>query len=194
MNIRNKHFELAARLITAAFVVAAVTLAACGSKDPVTPSGGGPAAATPVCLDFEDQTNGSTIAVGNSISCNGVEIQVEQFQGSSGSALILDRQQAGGAGLDIYPNNCDLNFRFDYPGTRITLKFGDYGGGNNIRINGVFQIAQPLSSLNGATIDGVLITIPSGNPTTMTLDGDITGFTIGGQELLLDDVCFTPAQ
>jgi hypothetical protein len=128
-----------------------------------------------------------------------ISIIVEQFQWESGTwtlggtAIIENDHNSGGDGLDIYPNNCSLNFQFDYPGTKITLKMNEEGGNNNIRVNGTFQNVLDLATLDGTTIAGVLITVPSGNPTTMTLEGDITGFTIGGQELWLDDICFTPA-
>lgn len=199
MDTRRFRVEPVGTMMIAVFVLASATMTACESKDPVTPSGnGGPAAPTPVCLDLEDNTNGATTAVGNFLSCNGVAIQVEQFQWSNGTwtttgtARINDQQYAGGTGLDLYPGNCNLNFQFDYPGAMITVKIGEYGGNNNIRVNGVFQNVLDMASLNGAVIGGVAVAVAAGNPTTMTLVGNITGFTIGGQELWLDDICFTP--
>jgi hypothetical protein len=202
METRRNRLAAVAFSFAAVLVLAVVALVACDSKDPVTPGGGngGPTAGTPVCLDFEDNTSGSTTTVGNSLSANGVAIQVEQFQYSSGgwttggSARIHDEQYGGGTGLDLYPNNCNLNFQFAYPGVSITFKMGEYGGNNNIRVNGVFQNVLDLSTLDGTIIGGVAIAVAAGNPTTMTLTGNITGFTIGGQEFWLDDICFTPAQ
>lgn len=105
------------------------------------------------------------------------------------------RNMAGGSGLDINANNVNLNFRLDYPVNKITLRFGDYGGNSNIRINTEFRNVGDLLSLNNSTIAGVDLTFTAGQSGAnwigqLTLVGDMTDFAIGGQELWVDDICW----
>jgi len=152
------------------------------------------------CVKFSNLTPGDTYNVGDTITTSKANIVVEQFQWpngtwtSSGTAKVDDRNYGQGAGNDLNANNVNLNFQFDYPVDRITFKFGELGGNNNIRVNGAFQNVGNLVDLNGNTIGGVQITVNAnqqGNNWygTMELEGTINEFAIGGQELWLDDVC-----
>jgi hypothetical protein len=152
------------------------------------------------CVKFSNLTPGETYNVGDTIATSPADIVVEQFQWSngtwttSGSAMVDDRNYGQGSGNDLNANNVNLNFQFDYPVNKITLKFGELGGNNNIRVNGAFQNVANLVDLNGNSIGGVQITVNAnqqGNNWygSMELDGTINEFAIGGQELWLDDVC-----
>ena len=152
------------------------------------------------CVKFSNLTPGDTYNVGDTITISQADIVVEQFQWSngtwttSGTAKVDDRNYGQGSGNDLNANNVNLNFQFDYPVDKITFKFGELGGNNNIRVNGTFQNVPNLVALNGNAISGVQITVNAnqqGNNWygTMELDGTINGFAIGGQELWLDDVC-----
>jgi len=104
------------------------------------------------------------------------------------------RNYSQGSGNDLNARNVNLRFLFDYPVVRITLKFGELGGNNNIQVNDDFKNVQDLVSLNGTTVGGAQVTvnaIQQGNNWygKMTLDGNINNFSIGGQELYIDDVC-----
>jgi len=152
------------------------------------------------CVKFSNLTPGDTYSVGDTITTSQADIVVEQFQWSngtwttSGTAKVDDRNYGQGSGNDLNANNVNLNFQFDYPVDKITFKFGELGGNNNISVNGAFQNVPNIVALNGSAIGGVQITVNAnqqGNNWygTMELDGTINGFTIGGQELWLDDVC-----
>ena len=152
------------------------------------------------CVKFSNLTSGDTHSVGDTITTSQADIIVEQFQWSNGTwtttghAKVDDRNYGQGSGNDLNANNVNLNFQFDYPVDKITLKFGELGGNNNIRVNGGFQNVPNLVALNGNSINGVQITVNAnqqGNNWygTMELDGTINEFAIGGQELWLDDVC-----
>jgi hypothetical protein len=152
------------------------------------------------CAKFTNLTSGDTYHVGDTITTSRVEIVVEQFQWSNGTwtntgtAKVDDRNYARGSGNDLNARNVNLNFQFDYPLDKISLKFGELGGNNNIRVNGVFQNVADLVSLSGNSIGGVQITVNAnqqGNNWygTLKLNGTINDFAIGGQELWLDDVC-----
>lgn len=152
------------------------------------------------CLRFSDQTPGATYNVGDIITTSSTDIAVEQFEWgdgnwtSSGSANVDTRNYSQGSGNDLNARNVNLRFLFDYPVVRITLKFGELGGNNNIQVNDDFKNVQDLVSLNGTTVGGAQVTvnaIQQGNNWygKMTLDGNINNFSIGGQELYLDDFC-----
>lgn len=152
------------------------------------------------CLRFSDLTPNATYNVGDIITASGTDIAVEQFDWgdgnwtSTGSANVSTSNYSQGSGNDLNANNVNLRFLFDYPVDKITLKFGELGGNNNIKVNDDFQNVPDLVSLNGTMLGGVQVTvnaIQQGNNWygQMTLDGNIDNFSIGGQELYLDDVC-----
>ena len=152
------------------------------------------------CLRYSDLTPGTTYNVGDTITTSGTNIVVERFQWangnwtSSGSAKVDTRNYAQGSGKVLSANNVNLNFQFNYPIDKITFKFGELGGNNNIRVNSDFQNLQNLVNLNGTTIGGVQVTVNANQQGNnwygkMILDGNISDFSIGGQELWLDDVC-----
>ena len=152
------------------------------------------------CVKFSNLTAGNTYSVGDTITTSEADISVEQFQWPNGTwtttgrAKVDDRNYAQGSGNDLNANNVNLSFQFDYPVDKISLKFGELGGNNNIKVNGTFQNVANLVDLNGNSIGGVQITVNAnqqGNNWygTMDLDGTINDFAIGGQELWLDDVC-----
>jgi len=154
------------------------------------------------CLEFDGQTLGSQFTVGQSFTENGVVVDVEQFQWANGTTTTNGRAEikgtnlANGTGNEVNTNNVNLKFNFNYPGKKIVLKFAELGGNNNIDVNGTFQNVADLISLDGTNIAGNQITVTAmqqGNNWigSIIVDGTISGFSIGGQELWIDDVCFT---
>lgn len=152
------------------------------------------------CLKFTDQTPNTTFHVGDSINTSGTNIVVEKFQWgngnwtTSGYAKVDTRNYSKGSGKDLNANNVNLHFLFRYPVEKISFKFGELGGNNNIKVNNDFKNVQNLISLNGTTIGGAQVTvhaIQQGNNQygSMTIEGNINNFSIGGQELWIDDIC-----
>jgi hypothetical protein len=152
------------------------------------------------CLRFSDLPADATYNVGDTITTSGTDIKVEQFQWaggswtSSGRAKVDTRNYSRGSGKDLNSGNVNLRFMFGYPLDRITLKFGELGGNNNIKVNDDFSNIGDLISLNGTALGGAHLTVNAvqqGNNWygKMTIDGNIDNFSIGGQELWLDDVC-----
>lgn len=152
------------------------------------------------CAKFNDLTSGTTYHVGDIISSSRPDIEVKPFQWSngtwtsSGTAEVDNHQYAQGSGNDLNSRNVNLFFLFDYPVDEFVLKFAELGGNNNIDINGDFRNVADLISLNGTTIGGVLVTVTAvqqGNNYygEMHFEGNMQAFTIGGQELWLDDIC-----
>lgn len=154
------------------------------------------------CVKFEDAAPGTQYAVGQTLYTSGTNLSVEPFQWSNmnwtsgGHAKVDNKGYARGSGNDINANNVNLRFKFDYPLKKISLKFGELGGNNNMLVNGDFRNVGNLVTLNGATVGGVAITVNATQQGAnwygvIVLDGAIREFSIGGQELWLDDVCPT---
>jgi hypothetical protein len=152
------------------------------------------------CLKMSDLQAGASYSVGEILTTSGTDILVERFQwGSgewteSGAAVVDTRHYAQGSGLDLHARNVNLRFRLDYPLAGLDLAFGELGGNNNIEINGEFHNVADLVSLDGMSIGGVHVHVSAtqdGNNWhgRVSLTGSVSDFSLGGQELWLDDVC-----
>jgi len=152
------------------------------------------------CVDFEDLLMGTVYHVGDVFTDSGATITVLPFQWdnknwtSDGYAEIENNGNAGGSGQEIWVNNVNLYFDFGSSCSGISLLFGEYGGNLNIEINGDFRNFNDFSDINGVTIGGVNVAVVNGlgnDRGSLELSGTINSFAIGGQELLIDDVCPT---
>jgi hypothetical protein len=152
------------------------------------------------CYSFSDMTPGNKYNVGQVISTSEFDIQLKEFQWennnwtSSGYAEVDTRNYAQGSGNDLHSNNVNMQFLFEYPLKKISFKFGELGGNCNVKVNDDFRNVEDLFSLNNTSIGGIPIKI---NATLqgfnwygeMVLEGTINSFTIGGQELWIDEIC-----
>lgn len=89
-------------------------------------------------------------------------------------------------------NNVSLDFNFGSSLAGLTLPFGEYGGNLNININGDFRNFENFADINGLVIGGVKVSVVNGfgNDTgLLQLSGGIGSFSVGGQELWIDNVC-----
>jgi len=156
--------------------------------------------AAPDCIDFEDPPLNTVYKVGDTFNDSGVDIDVEGFQWSNstwtlnGYVEVENGGQAGGSGQEMRLNNASLDFHFLTPWSGLSLLFGEYGGNLNIIINGTLKNFEDFIDINGATIGGVNVSVvnlpaPDDDKGTLTLSGTIKAFSIGGQELWIDDVC-----
>ncbi|NIR43229.1 MAG: hypothetical protein GWM93_05005 [Gemmatimonadetes bacterium] len=149
------------------------------------------------CIDFDDLSVGTQYHVGDSFMSGGVTITAEAFTWGNGNtttggfAEVDDNNLAGGSGLDVEVNNINLRFAL---GTAdgLTLLFGEYGGNLNLEINGDFRNFENFNQLNGASVGGTSLVVTGGagnDQGTLAVDGTISSFAIGGQELWIDNVC-----
>jgi hypothetical protein len=155
-------------------------------------------ATTPPCVGFESLTLGATYHVGDSFVDSGAVITAHPFVWSNGTptsdgyAQVGNAGLAGGAGLEMQVNNINLEFDFGQPLVGLSLKFGEYGGNLNIEINGDFRNFQNFADIHGLVIGGVQVVVANGlgnDKGHLGLTGVIHDFSVGGQELWLDDVC-----
>ncbi len=93
-------------------------------------------------------------------------------------------------------NNITLNFDFGRAVENLRLFFGEYGGNVNLTINGDFRNVFDLTALNGQVVGGTFVEV-SLSPTglgIMVINGTVNSFSIGGQELWIDDICEATVQ
>ncbi|MDY7095281.1 MAG: hypothetical protein SX243_20075 [Acidobacteriota bacterium] len=140
----------------------------------------------------------SRYAIGESFTVEGVEITVEPFYyrggaSTAGKAAVLDsrgRLQAA-----------HTNLRFDFGGLvdRVEVSYLNHGGGTNLEVNGERRLAPRLRDLAGEEIGGAEVSFTSletyprgvreGDGGILTVEGEITSFSVGGQEFPIYSVC-----
>lgn len=151
------------------------------------------------CESFESLNAGDEFVIGETVNTPNLSFLVEPVQNvsTSGSAGIVSQNQTYGSGLCIRPSYVSLNFQHEFPANEIKLKFADFGGASYFTINDDFRAVGSIVDLNGLSLGGVPITININNQNEynqigdMILNGNITSFSIGGQEFWIDDYCFT---
>ncbi len=152
-----------------------------------------------VLIEFEDLVLGTVYEHNDVFTSNGVDILVDTFFFSNGDptdngfSQVENGGLAGGSGQDMEVNNVNLDFMLPFDPTGISLLFGEYGGNVNLSVNGVLENEFDFDLMPG-TIGGVDVDVMDlgGGLGAITLTGDITQFSIGGQELWIDDVLLTP--
>ena len=78
----------------------------------------------------------------------------------------------------------------------VLIRYADFGGGVNLRINGVAMVAAHFGQLDGRQIGGATVSVQQTQPGparvgTLRLTGALASFTVGGQNLLLQQACGT---
>ena len=151
------------------------------------------------CITFESVPLGVDYVAFNSFTDSGVTITVDLFQWSNGTwvtgnhARADNRQMAGGSGQDMNLNNVNLRFDLGPKGASdLTVAVGEYGGNINLLVNGDFRNFANFPDINNTIVGGTQVTVIGGAQNqvgTLKLAGQVNSFSIGGQELWIDDVC-----
>ncbi|GAB4520969.1 MAG: hypothetical protein Tsb0013_24400 [Phycisphaerales bacterium] len=152
-------------------------------------------------LEFEDLNTGDIFSTGTPFVTEGITVTTNEFfffpgPGSTtdGFAQVIDPNMAGG-GKGIFANNTNLDFGFVYPQDIITFSYANEGGNVNLLINGTLLNAGVLVDLDGTMVGDVTVSVSTPgmgvDAGTVTLQGTITGFAVGGQEFNLDNIRYT---
>ena len=147
-------------------------------------------------ITFEDLTVDDEYYVGDTFTSGGIQITGEKFfwlpSGSTdtGFATVQANGNAGGSGKEIGLNNINLSFDFSFaPFEGVSLQYGEYGGNVNLEINGVQHNVENFPLLNGMNIGGAMVTVvDAGDKGAIFATGPIDSFSIGGQELVIDNI------
>jgi PKD repeat protein len=151
-----------------------------------------------------------SVAVGAlATTSDGIPIYLEplhDFSASYYNYMAVDAHYGGwGSGMVIQTNNITAQFDIGsvVPVTdTVCIAFRDEGGFENIWINGAPPLTGPngyggLTIFNGINVGGVQVLVTGAMAGgfafegTVTLIGDVDKFSIGGQELWLDDLCIS---
>ncbi|MEN0005433.1 MAG: T9SS type A sorting domain-containing protein [Bacteroidota bacterium] len=171
----------------------------------------------PTCLDFEELEIGTRFGIDNDnspgdtiLSYDDLHITVENFFYFDGSFdfwnVTVDEGFFGIPiaewGNGLIPSNINLNFDFSAVfGTvsNVCLDFYDGGGEVNLGVNGgTIQVLNDLEDVDltllPASVQVDLFPIDNPAPNfprgKLCLTGAIEEFTIGGQEFVIDNVCY----
>jgi hypothetical protein len=154
-------------------------------------------------LSFEDLTlnqvydlNTNTPGNPSSFTTNGVDVSLSVYYLLTGGTTVagstrVSTGSAGGSGNEMFIANTNLNFNFGAPITSLQLTYSKSGGNINFEVNGDQQNKVDFLSLP-ATIGGVTFSTSGTGAagSTLSLHGVINSFSIGGQELAIDNVSF----
>lgn len=156
----------------------------------------------PACVTFEGVPNvGSevTYAVGERFEEGGATVSLSAFtlrDGSSyqdGSAYADFGLVAGGSGQALWTGSVLASFDFGGAVGGVTLRFADYGGSENLLLNGQLFNLSALDELPASS--GTVSLSVSGAGASgqgageLTVQGALTDFGVGGQAFAIDDVC-----
>jgi hypothetical protein len=159
---------------------------------------------TPGCVVFDPLPLGSVFTPGAGFTEGAVLMRIGPFEWSngistwSGYAEVNSGGLAGGAGQDLRLNNATVSFDFGGAVSAVKCRVGEYGGNINLEVNGMLWNFGDFSAPPGASLAGVAVTCavapttsPRGELGDIELVGPITSFSIGGQELWIDEVCYS---
>ena len=170
------------------------------------------------CINFDDNIEHGTYGIATGLmpgsllfTDDGVSVRVKNFEYFNGTedfinVFVSDDDIFGGVnaglveGSYIFPSNINLDFDFTNLPTgiiKVCINFIDGGGEENIAVNGQpIKVLQNFLAIDGEEIaPGVTATVIQSTNLdllggTLCLSGNIQNLTIGGQEMLLDNLCF----
>lgn len=142
------------------------------------------------------QTPGHVALLSNGIT-GSLEIFLTSASANFNKASIESMLVPSGVGQSMRLNNISVNFDFsalNFIPSRVTFGFLDFGGEINMGINGnpshVGYMASFPPTIGTASVAiGSTPVPPSASSGKITLNGAIKTLLIGGQELLIDEVC-----
>jgi hypothetical protein len=167
-----------------------------------------------ICESFSSVPIGSRIVVGPSpasgLSLPTMTINGHPFQNRSGGinangfAEVRSQGRAGGSGNELAINNIttSIDVGSGIIIQRLKLGFGEFGGSLNLWINDDFRNFGNFADINGALVGGLQVRVLSGgggqDQGQVEFVGGMRGqrsglgqFALGGQELWIDDICYT---
>jgi len=132
---------------------------------------------------------------------SGIDVYAAEFD--AGTIMLFDRIQVdagfGPLGADhiLEVSNIDAVYDIAPLGLtvhEVTFQYLDYGGTENLAINGSPLMVGDLHTFSGMTLGGVLVTVvtaPYGGGLygRVTLTGNVQNFRVGGQEFWMDEIC-----
>jgi subtilisin len=138
------------------------------------------------CVDFEEQKLSTPYDI-DLANENGVDVTIKPFILPNGDIWRTGEAQIGGSEINkvLLPSNTNVDIEFNFPLDGITLNYLDQGGNINLELNNITPI-ENAEDFTNKTIGPVDVSV---SPGVLNLRGPITQFAIGGQELIVDNIC-----
>lgn len=164
------------------------------------------AVAQPAIMDFEEPAVSPGTMYGMAdpsnvdvvvLSQDGIDMAMEFFLVPP-SLVNFNYALVGGQHAHFFPSTPlelnNISAQFDLSGvgfsvTQVTLDYMEFGGINNFSVNGSFHAPADITDIPAMPAPGVTAVV---GPDTITLTGPVHSFTIGGQELSIDNVVVVP--
>ncbi len=156
------------------------------------------------CATFDELTTGTRYVVGNRFGSS-LEFEMRSFTWTSGTitaagyAEVSSALGAAGSGNELLVNNANVRLLLPSPSgvTRLTLRYGEYGGNVNFAVNGDLRNVENFALLDGATVGGARVSVTGGlghDSGEIQIVGAIASFAVGGQEFFVDDLCIVKGE
>jgi len=153
--------------------------------------------------DHEDLVAGTNYVAGDMFTSQGVDAVVSDLVTStfvtSGFARVIGGVDNAGLDLtltnELNVNNVTVTYMFDAVYTQLSFDFGEFGGVNTFEINGDKREFGDMESFFSSSpiIGGVAFSVVlGGSQGVVTGVGAFNSFSIGGQELFIDNVSAVP--
>jgi hypothetical protein len=120
-------------------------------------------------------------------------VQDEGEVTQNGVIEVGEGQGAGGSGRELLLYNASVSGSFTSPASGMTMLFSDYSGSLNMAINRDFRRFANFADLQQQVVGGVSVAVSKGQGDgqgSLTLSGPLQSFTVGGEELGIDQICF----
>ena len=155
------------------------------------------------CLDFDGTPAGTTAGVGPLLALPDGNVSLRRFFWLGGGStvggvatVVASNFAAGSLPHELNLNN--INLRVDVitaaATTTAAFNYAEFGGNVNLRVNGVLANVNDFSAvpafLGGAAVVVTRIDVFGFHFGTVTITGNLTDFSLGGQELHIDDLCW----
>jgi hypothetical protein len=117
-------------------------------------------------------------------------------QSLEGTAKVTSRSVNGTSIKGVELTKITVRHESESAPTAVLIRYADFGGGVNLRINGVAAVAAHLGELHGRQLGGATISVQqtqsgAARVGVLRLTGALTIFAVGGAGLLLEQACGT---
>jgi hypothetical protein len=153
------------------------------------------------CFSAESVPDGMSYHVRNGIAAPNHSLKFVSFTSpdgpsTEGTAKVTSRNVNGTSVKGVELTKIAVRHDSTSAPSTVTIRYADFGGGVNLRINGFSLVATHFGQLHGRQIGGASITVQQTQPGparvgTLRLTGQLASFTVGGQSLLLEQACGT---
>ena len=138
-----------------------------------------------VCINFQDLEPDKVFSVGDQVVTGECLVYFDTFFFSDGTPF-----NGGSAGLSggvFNVNNINVVIDFTPPLSGLRFSYAEFGGNVNLSINGTLLNDNDFTDFDGMVVAGV--SIDASSPNIVQLTGSITQIKIGGQELVIREIC-----